>query len=131
MMKSVKRFRQTLAFLKARARIASASAEPAIMLLCSVDSISIYATLASFFKVDGTWRLMSNALFNDETEHTFQMQRHMLTLKRERVAPEDIKSKFNILRNKRVFRLVVEQRVGYQMPGAVYIDVDFAVGSPL
>ena len=50
-----------------------------------------------YVKVDGADQVTSNALFNDESEHKFKTQAHMLSVKKEDVTPDnvddDIKSK--------------------------------------
>ena len=49
-------------------------------------------------KVDGAYQVISNILFNDESEHQFKIQAHMLSMKIEDVFPdnvdEDVMAKF-------------------------------------
>ena len=43
-----------------------------------------------YVKVDGAFQVISNILFNDESEHQFKIQAHMLSLKVEDVCPEHV-----------------------------------------
>ena len=43
-----------------------------------------------YVKVDGTEQVISNILFNDEAEHQFQIQSHMLSMKIEDIIPDNV-----------------------------------------